>query len=1073
MSDTKFSAISDIPAPEGAARKRILLVEGDGFTRLVLLLRLRLAGFGVDFTSNGTLGLGKLRSGHPEILLLDLKLCGMSGVQLIKAARAEPGFADRPIYVYTHVNRMNRATRKEVLALATEVFDKASMTREDLVQIFATTFKEREPVLEPASTVESEPSTPTTALSDGVVAGAIEELIRGVREQSEVFVHDTGARAATGAELLSRVSSLASCAKAAGLPSLARHTQALASFLDRLCNHPPAQNEAALSTVIRAVKVMSRIAFEKTRHQPPKHFKVVFIDEAPYSNRAVEEALLQAELEPVCFEEPGRAREYLASTPADIVIANVVLPEGHGLALVDVRHLSLHAKTPVLYGPEAATGATDYQGDLPISAPRLDKAPLLLAELVLRALNELQDPQSSALPTASAKQSAPQPTTGGPAGAAPEADGFELFAVSARKPVSLPATPSSPVSAAAVHNPHRFDHLFAAAGIPNEPIARVEPEATATDGEIEFSSRLPAMPVDDCQTEEQSIEAAPPSSFQAPNLTAAEPEALVAGQTTVDNQAPGVEGDNFPRPAAAEATAEQAIHQVSAVQEPATLVSDYGDVMNHQLHTTSGDYGAAIAEIQPPASAEEQNAQARCAELEQEVAALRQAFEGLAQPPPEAPSGTADASRAQELDERLSQCLAELEKQKEEQRQAEADWQRQLQAATAASQQSALARQQAEARCTHLEQQLAAAPKPQPDNAKPVAGENDKPSNGPWAGASVSELEQQVQQGVAALAKATADLAKERGERQRSQQRAAELNERLQALHQDLGRTLQAQREDLDRIHALEQQHEQACQDLDRCAATLEQQQAEARLVEAQLQKTKEANAQLRKDLSFFEEANRTFDGARQELQSQFEASLSAARENGSRLEKEAAERQKLADNLDHAQRDLQSETRRREALEQELNAVRQELQEAQARLDKEAAERQRLHENQDSLDRNLRDGSERDLEFSKLQSALQLERIERKRQETQLARTRQHAVDAAHAARALRATLRRQIRGPVDNLAHSTRRLLELEMGEEQKKLAEGVLQDVLLVQTRLREPTAAPADGFETTTTGPATAS
>ena len=105
-------------------------------------------------------------------------------------------------------------------------------------------------------------------------------------------------------------------------------------------------------------------------------------------------------------------------------------------------------------------------------------------------------------------------------------------------------------------------------------------------------------------------------------------------------------------------------------------------------------------------------------------------------------------------------------------------------------------------------------------------------------------------------------------------------------------------------------------------------------------------------------------------------------------------------------------------------------------------------------------DNPERELEFSKLQSALQLEQIERKRQETQLARTRQSALEAALAARALRTSLRRQVREPIDSLARSARTLLESEMGEQQKKLAEAVLQDVLLVQTRLREPGAPHSD-------------
>src|SRR5215475_8297732 len=105
MSETRQSSgpevVNSSATDIGCAKsKRVLLVEGDGFTRLVLLLRLRLAGFGVDFTSNGILGLGKLRSCRPDILLVELKLCGLSGLELIKAARSEPTFGDRPIYVF-------------------------------------------------------------------------------------------------------------------------------------------------------------------------------------------------------------------------------------------------------------------------------------------------------------------------------------------------------------------------------------------------------------------------------------------------------------------------------------------------------------------------------------------------------------------------------------------------------------------------------------------------------------------------------------------------------------------------------------------------------------------------------------------------------------------------------------------------------------------------------------------------------------------------------------------------------------------------------------------------------------
>src|SRR5581483_199688 len=378
----------DLNGPDGqtSERKRISLVEGDGFTRLVLLLRLRLAGFVVDFTSNGILGLGKLRHCRPDILLVELKLCGLSGLELIKAARAEASFGDRPIYVFTHAERMNRGTRKEVGTLATEVLDKGSITREDLVQIFTSKFLPREVAAGQAAGEMPKDS----AITEVVLPGAIEELVAGVREQAEVLVNDSGDRVASAGELLSRVSSLASCANAAGLANLARQARALEGFVSQLCNHPQSYTDSRLETITVAVEVMTKMASETPRKgQGPTKFTSVFVDESPYSNRAMEEALLTAGFAPVCFEDPGRARQYLVAHRTHLVIANVALPEAHGLSAADIRQIPAQVATPVLFAPDR-TALPSSSEELPTSAPRMDKSPLLLAELVLRALHEVQ-----------------------------------------------------------------------------------------------------------------------------------------------------------------------------------------------------------------------------------------------------------------------------------------------------------------------------------------------------------------------------------------------------------------------------------------------------------------------------------------------------------------------------------------------------------------------------------------------------------------------------------------------------------------------------------------------------------
>src|SRR5215467_14377799 len=114
----------------GSERKRILVVEGGGFTRLVLMVLFRIAGFGVDFASNGTIAMTKFRSSTPDALLVELQLRGLSGLELIRNARSDPQFGNRPIYVFTDMEQIKRGVRKEVLASVTKVFDKRSILLE-------------------------------------------------------------------------------------------------------------------------------------------------------------------------------------------------------------------------------------------------------------------------------------------------------------------------------------------------------------------------------------------------------------------------------------------------------------------------------------------------------------------------------------------------------------------------------------------------------------------------------------------------------------------------------------------------------------------------------------------------------------------------------------------------------------------------------------------------------------------------------------------------------------------------------------------------------------------------------
>lgn len=1162
MSDTALLQASEAAAGAGARpatgkRTRILLVEGDGFTRIVLLLQMRLAGFGVDFTSNGTLGMVKLRNCQPDVLVVELKLCGLSGLELIKAARAEPGFGNRPIYVFTHVDRMSRTARKEVRLLATKVFDKNTVSREALVQAFAAEFLGwHRPGFE--SRAKAAVKNASTAPTEMVVPGMLREIVTGVRDQFDLMVRDDRPEAKTAGtrELVSRVCSLASCAEAAGLLSLARHAKALENYLASLCAAQQNCDAPALPVVQTAIEAMSRTSEVGAKEKASTRFSAVVVDEAPNSNRALKEALSRAGFESACFTEPQGAREHLEANRTDLIIANVLLPEAHGLALADIRRMPPHSRTPVVFGSESPITAS-LGSALPARAPSLDVEPVLRAEFVLKALNETQN-AGGPMPAASAAALARPPVARqpvslpGPTALFAGQDGFELFASPARHAeASAPSAPAPIPSAPAEEFPQHLpmsaerrsargadrerprvipaelqssdSHLFAGGSIISEAFLRAQPGANGEDGEAQPLERMPEAPAPDgVLAEERPVEVFPLSGLPVEAPEPAEPETAAGEQTAAENWLAAAETES---PLAAQPAA---LHsepmEAAAAPVSGEATQNYEEAMNNPLQSTPlewalpGEAGQrhqpleaqehlgedlaarvsaaemALCEAQAELerrdqaiaalekhiaeapSAGEQAAQARCAELEQEVATLRQAFEHFDGNFGQEHQAAAHASEhVQALEAQLSQTAAELEKQRAEQQRAEAELRQHQESANAVGQQSEAARQAAEARAAELERELTSLRRTQEELAGKLAEEQKARAE---SAQRIKELEAQappaedpehpMPQAVAALARVTAELAKERGSRQRSEQRITELNQRLQALHEDLRRHLEAQREDHQRLSEVEEQARQSRLALEQSNAELEHQQEERRLAEEQLEKAKEVNAQLRKDLSFFEGANKKFGGAQQHLQSRLEANLSAAREHEARRQQEIAEQQRVAQNLENAQRELQNESRKRESLQQELQAAQAALQEREAKLQRETAERVRLKEALDSYQRNLQDGSERDLEVSKLQAALNLEQVERQRQEAQLLRMRRSALESAHAARSLRTSLRRQIREPVDTLAQSAQSLLELETGEEQRKLIEAVLRDVLLVQTRLREPE--PAAAAESSTPGAA---
>src|SRR5579859_3607629 len=94
-----MSADSVMPAP--AATERILLVDDEPDLRHLVTFNLREAGFEVDAVGSGQAGLALASKTRPAVVVLDLMLPDISGMEVCRSLRADPVLGDVAVLMLT------------------------------------------------------------------------------------------------------------------------------------------------------------------------------------------------------------------------------------------------------------------------------------------------------------------------------------------------------------------------------------------------------------------------------------------------------------------------------------------------------------------------------------------------------------------------------------------------------------------------------------------------------------------------------------------------------------------------------------------------------------------------------------------------------------------------------------------------------------------------------------------------------------------------------------------------------------------------------------------------------------
>jgi len=377
--------------------KKILIIEDDQVVANVYRNKLAVEGYATEVTLDGETGLKMVRSLKPDLVLLDLMLPGISGVDVIKAIRSEPELAQTPIIVFSNTyltNLIQEAWR----AGANKCLSKASCTPKDIIDIVRAAIGDSGAVPRTAPAANATPKATLTGENDAAFQTDLRKAfvdnlpttMNALRQVLQAFIRadNETTRLKQLYDLYRQVHSFQGNASLAGLVPLAHMSSAFEALLKEIYEKPKNINSSSTRTIAAAVDFLGFLFEKSTRldRQELPVSKILVVDDEAISRRAIIYALEKAKLKSVNVEDSQEALQLLKENEFDLVFLDVDMPGMNGFELcAKLRALPQHKKTPVVFVTslndfDSRTSSTMAGGNYFIGKP------FLFIELTVKAL---------------------------------------------------------------------------------------------------------------------------------------------------------------------------------------------------------------------------------------------------------------------------------------------------------------------------------------------------------------------------------------------------------------------------------------------------------------------------------------------------------------------------------------------------------------------------------------------------------------------------------------------------------------------------------------------------------------
>lgn len=414
--------------------KKILYVEDDVLIAKLYSEKLSSAGFEVVVAQDGLAAVQRLREFTPDLVVLDLLMPKLTGVDVLKFMRQQPALKDTRIIVFSNSFLSNLIEQVASIGVE-EALVKASVTPTQLVNIVNKTIESPAHILTaeelaahlqgtnaPAATavpvapppLKPAPAPPSAALPHPPVAAApaptaapantdaraqkefsdqAPAIINSVRQICREFLQagDSPVEPRKLGDLRRKIGFVAQTLGLAGRQRLAQLCSALEALLFELEDKPANLTDSIRHTIAATVVLLGE---QLGQNLPPDQngqapLKVLVVDDDVVSSRAVVLALGRAKLAAVSVNDPFDGLRHLRESTCHLILLDVNMPGLDGISLCDqIRGLPEHQTTPVIFVTSQADFKTRARSMLSGGNDLIAK-PIMPTELCVKALSHL------------------------------------------------------------------------------------------------------------------------------------------------------------------------------------------------------------------------------------------------------------------------------------------------------------------------------------------------------------------------------------------------------------------------------------------------------------------------------------------------------------------------------------------------------------------------------------------------------------------------------------------------------------------------------------------------------------